>query len=241
MKKIIVLAISLLFVMGVSAQNAINTLSDKEKKQGWVLLFNGSNLDGWTSVGKATQPEKGWTVENGVLIVNKGGAQRGGDIITKDEYAEFDLCFDFKLTKAANSGVKYFFHKYDEGGWLGCEYQVLDDENHPDAKAGMDGNRKTASLYDVFAVTGKKQMNPVGEWNQGRVVAKGSKVTHYLNGKKVLTYDRKSQTYKDAVLNISKFKNAQPLFGTIEKGYILIQDHQDEVSYRNIKIKDLSK
>ena len=238
MKKLLLFTFALLYSVTIVAQTSNNTLSEKEKKQGWVLLFNGSNLDGWTSVGKDTPPEKGWTVENGVLIVNKGGPQKGGDINTKDEYGDFDLCFDFKLTKGANSGVKYFFHKYDEGGWLGNEYQVLDDDAHPDAQLGANGNRKTASLYDVFPPTGKKQMNPVGEWNQARVVAKGSKVTHYLNGKKVLTYDRQSQAYKDAVLNISKFKNAKPLFGTVAKGYIHIQDHQDEVHYRNIKIKE---
>lgn len=238
MKKYIFFTLAFVYAMAVSAQTAINTLSDKEKKQGWTLLFNGQNLDGWTSVGKQVPPEKGWTVENGVLIVNKGGAKHGGDMITKDEYKDFDLCFDFQLTKGANGGVKYFFHKYDQGGWLGCEYQVLDDENHPDAKLGTNGNRKTASLYDVIPA-GKKTLMPVGEWNQGRVVAKGSKVTHYLNGKKVISYDRKSQAYKDAVLNISKFKKAQPLFGSIEKGYILLQDHQNEVHYRNIKIRTL--
>ena len=225
------------YVIGINAQNV---LSEKEKKQGWVLLFNGNNLDGWTSVGKETPPEKGWTVENGVLTVNKGGPQRGGDINSKEQFSEFDLCFDFRITKGANSGVKYLFARYEKGGWLGCEYQVLDDDFHPDAKEGRDGNRKTASLYDVLPVTGKKKMKPTGEWNSARVVIKGSKVTHYLNGQKVLSFDFKSKAYEEA-WKLSKFKNSDPMFGTVEKGHIHIQDHQDEVSFRNIKIKDLSK
>ncbi len=224
----------LLCIANISAQT-LNTLSAKEEKQGWILLFNGKNLDGWLSAGKGTPPEKGWTVEDGAIIVNKGGRQRGGDIITKEQYAEFDLCFEFRLTKAANSGVKYLFAKYEKGGWLGSEYQVLDDDFHPDAKAGRDGNRKTASLYDLLPA-GKKTMKPTGEWNHGRIVVKGSKVTHYLNGKKVLSYDRSSKAYEDA-WKLSKFKDTEPVFGCVEKGHILLQDHNDEVSFRNIKIK----
>ena len=178
-------------------------------------------------------------IEDGILTVNKGGPQHGRDIITQKEFSEFDLYFEFRLTKAANSGLKYLFRKYEQGGWLGNEYQVLDDDFHPDAKAGRDGNRKTAALYDILP-TGKKEMKATGEWNSARIVVKGSKVTHYLNGKKVVTYDRNSQTYRDAV-GLSKFKDAKPLFGTVEKGHILLQDHQDEVSFRNIKIRDLSK
>ncbi|MDR3251847.1 MAG: DUF1080 domain-containing protein [Tannerella sp.] len=226
-------------VWKASGQTTVNSLSEKEKKQGWTLLFNGVDLEGWTSVGKQTPPEKGWTVENGVLTVNKGGPTRAGDIISKALFSEFDLVFEFRLTKAANSGVKYLFTNYEKGGWLGNEYQVLDDDFHPDAKEGRDGNRKTASFYDVFPVTGKKQMKPTGEWNIGRVVVQGSKVTHYLNDKKVLTYDRKSKQYEEAV-KLSKFKDAQPFFGTVNEGHILLQEHNDEASFRNIKIKDLS-
>lgn len=237
MRKTLFFLFSLLCATGIYAQSTINTLTPKEKKQGWVLLFNGVNLDGWTSVGKQAPPSTGWTVENGILTVNKKGEKRGGDIITKDQYADFDLCFDFRLTKGANSGVKYFFANYENGGWLGCEFQVLDDDNHPDAKLGRDGNRKTASLYDMIPA-GKKRMNPVGEWNQGRVVAKGSKVTHYLNGKKIISFVRASDAYKK-IWEQSKFKDSKPMFGSVEKGGILLQDHVDEVSFRNIKIRVL--
>lgn len=238
MKKTFFIAFGLMFVMSLFAQERMNVLSEKEKKQGWVLLFNGENLNGWTAVGKTTPPDKGWVVENGTIITNKGGTARGGDLITKDEYGEFDFCFEYKLSKGANSGVKYFFYKYGDS-WLGNEYQAIDEEFHPD-RATMKGVHKTAALYDLFEVTGKRLIYPHNEWNKGRVVAKGNKVTHYLNGKKVLTYDRKSPKYNEAVKQ-SKFKDAKPVFGTVEKGYILLQDHQDEVYFRNIKIKDLSK
>lgn len=239
--------IKLLFVLAAIicgssiSQAADNVLTPKEEKQGWVLLFNGKNLNGWTNVGKSTPPTTGWTIENGVLTVNSKTKRekRGGDIITVGEYSNFELTFDFNLTHAANSGVKYFFTKYDKGGWLGQEYQVLDDNNHPDAKMGTNGNRKTASLYDVIAVKGKKQLNSPGQWNTGRVVAKGKKVTHYLNGKKTVEYDRFSPTYIEAVKTVSKFKDAVPVFGQADKGHILLQDHEDEVSYKNIKLRVL--
>jgi hypothetical protein len=216
----------------------INTLTPKEVKQGWKLLFNGKNLDGWTSTGRDTPPEKGWDVDNGVLIVNKGGAQKGGDIITKEQFSDFDLMVEFKITKGANSGIKYFFFRYEKGGWLGLEYQILDDQTHPDAKEGRDGNRLQAGLYDMFPPTKNKKDSPTGEWNTARIVAKGTKVDHYLNGKKVLSFDRKSKQYIEAY-KLSKYNNSEPMFGDVKQGHILLQDHGDEVSFRNIKIKVL--
>ena len=237
MNKILGIVVGLFLISGyVSAQ--LNTLTPQEVNDGWKLLFNGKDLDGWTSVGKDTPPEKGWTVENGVLFVNKGGAQRGGDIITKEQYSDFELMADFKITKGANSGIKYFFLRYEKGGWLGLEYQVLDDETHPDAKLGRDNNRLQAGLYDMFAPAKDKKDSPIGEWNQARIVAKGSQVEHYLNGQKVLSFDRKSEQYMEAY-ELSKYKGSEPVFGHVEKGHILLQDHQDEVSFRNIKIKVL--
>lgn len=236
-KRVLFLIVALFLTSVISAQTEDNKLTSKELKQGWKLLFNGQNLDGWTSVGTTSQPSKGWTVEGGVLTVNKGGDKKGGDIISTDQYSSFDLRFDFLLTKGANGGVKYFFYNYPKGGWLGNEYQVLDDENHPDAKLGRNGDRKTASLYDMIPA-GKKHLNPVGDWNHGRVLVKGNKVTHFLNGKKTLSYDRTSKSYVEA-WKLSKFKNSNPMFGSIEKGYIMLQDHHDQVSFKNIKIKEL--
>lgn len=238
MRTIMLFILSQCFILSTFVQSQDNTLSKKELKEGWILLFNGKNLDGWTAVGKTTLPEQGWVVEDGAIIANKAGSARGGDLITKNEYGEFDLQFEYKLSKGANSGVKYFFHKYGTS-WLGCEYQAIDEENHPE-KDHLTGVHQTASLYDIYETQIKAPVKPYGEWNKGRILSKGSKVTHFLNGKKVLTYDRMGQEFKEAVKK-SKFKDAVPTFGTIDKGYILLQDHQDEVYFKNIKIKDLSK
>lgn len=237
MKKTIVFLMSFLFILTgtICAQN--NQLTEKEKKEGWKLLFNGKDLDGWTSVGKDTPPAQGWAIENGILSVKKEGNKRGGDIITRDEYSDFDLMVDFRITEGANSGIKYFFTQYEKGGWLGLEYQILDDENHPDAKLGRDGNRLEGGLYDMLP-TSPKKVNPTGEWNQARIVAKGTKVTHYLNGKKILSFDRSSEAYKKA-WQLSKYKDCQPMFGNVKAGHILLQDHGDVVSFRNVKIKSL--
>ena len=221
----------------LQAQESDNSLTKKEQRQGWKLLFNGKNLDGWTSVGKDNPPSSGWQVENGVLSTVKTEGRGGGDIITKDEFSDFELSLDFKISKGGNSGIKYFFTRYEAGGWLGLEYQILDNTNHPDAKMGRDGNRLQATLYDMFPLE-KEQENLVEQWNHARIVAKGSKVTHYLNGKKVLSFDRNSDLYKDT-WQLSKFKNSNPPFGQVEKGHILLQEHGDEVSFKNIKIRTL--
>lgn len=239
MKHNFILLLFCVLAIDAFSQQLPNTLTGKEQRQGWILLFNGKNLDGWTSVGKDAPPASGWTVKDGILTVRKDGNKRGGDIITRDQYSDFDFCADFRITEGANSGIKYFFTKYDQGGWLGMEYQILDDQTHPDAKLGHDGNRVQGGLYDMLPPNKAKKDRPVGEWNQARIVAKGSSVTHYLNGKKVLTFDRKSNAYRKA-LQMSKYKNTVPAFGDVEQGYILLQDHGDEVSFRNIKIKKLN-
>lgn len=237
MNKIIVCIVALLFVCTGNSYAQDNQLTEKEKQEGWILLFNGTDLAGWTSVGKDVPPSFGWVIEDGVLTVRKQGDKRGGDIITREQYSDFDLKVDFRISKGANSGIKYFFTKYEKGGWLGLEYQILDDENHPDAKMGRDGNRLEGGLYDMFP-TSPKKVNPIGEWNQARIVAKGKKVTHYLNGEKILSFDRGSKSYKKA-WELSKYKDSRPMFGDVNKGHILLQDHGDIVSFRNIKIKAL--
>ncbi len=237
MKKVSIILMICLFSWNNVIFSQENKLTSKEEKNGWILLFNGEDLEGWTSVGKDTPPTKGWVIENGILTVQKQQDIRGGDIITREKYANFDLKVDFRITKGANSGIKYLFTKYNKGGWLGLEYQILDDENHPDAKMGRDGNRLEGGLYDMFPTLPKK-VNPIGEWNQARIVVKGNKVTHFLNGKKILSFNRNSEKYKKA-WQLSKYKNCEPIFGGVEEGHILLQDHGDEVSFRNIKIKIL--
>lgn len=237
MRKAFIFCVAILFIHAMGMAQ-VNTLTPKEEKQGWKLLFNGKNLDGWTSVGKDTPPAFGWVVSNGILTVQKEGDKRGGDIITKDQYSDFELIVEFKITPGANSGIKYFFTRYTKGGWLGLEYQILDDATHPDAKLGRDNNRLQAGLYDMYAPAKNKKDSPVGEWNQARIVAKGSKVTHYLNGKKVLSFNRKSADYKKT-WELSKYKDSDPMFGDVKQGHILLQDHGDVVSFRNVKIRVL--
>lgn len=239
MNKTVIFLIAFLFIGIKDIYSQNNQLTSQEKQDGWVLLFNGKNLEGWTSVGKDTPPTFGWVIEDdGSLTVRKQGDKRGGDIITSKQYSDFDLKIEFRITKGANSGIKYFFTNYEKGGWLGLEYQIIDNENHPDAKLGRDGNRKEGTLYDMLPTNSSEVINPIGEWNEARIVAKGTKVIHYLNGKEILSFDRSSESYKKA-WELSKYKNCKPMFGDVEKGHILLQDHGDVVSFRNIKIKEL--
>jgi hypothetical protein len=221
-----------------------NKLTPEEKSQGWKLLFDGVSSKGWESARKEAFPKEGWTIEDGILTIQKSDgseARTFGDIVTTEQYSAFDLAFDFKLTDGANSGVKYFvtLAEGNSGSSIGLEYQILDDALHPDAKMGRDGNRTLASLYDL--IKAEKQARFVrkpGEWNQGRVVVyPNNKVEHYLNGVKVLEYERGSQAYRDLVA-ISKYV-VWNKFGEAPSGRILLQDHGDQVSYKNIKIKNL--
>ena len=222
-----------------------NELSPEEKAQGWKLLFDGKTNQGWVGAYKNTFPEKGWTITDGFLKIEKSDGSEStnfGDIVTTEEFTAFDLAFDFNITEGANSGVKYFvtLSEGNKGSAIGLEYQILDDALHPDAKMGRDGNRTLSSLYDL--IKAEKQSRFVrkpGDWNQGRVVVyPDNKVEHYLNGVKVLEYQRGSQAYRDLVA-ISKY-TVWKQFGEAKQGRILLQDHGDEVRYRNIKIKSLT-
>lgn len=228
------------------AQTAFNTLTAKEKKEGWRLLFDGKTSQGWVS---ATNQQafpanpKGWIVQDGMLTIQGAGgeeAQNVGDIVTKEQFSAFDLTFDFRLSRGANSGVKYFvtLDESTKGSAIGLEYQVLDDAVHPDAKLGRDGDRTLASLYDLIkADKPAGAVHPIGEWNTGRIVVHpDNRVEHYLNGVKVLEYVRKSPAYRDLV-KISKYKWKD--FGEADKGHLLLQDHGFTVNYRNIRIKTL--
>ncbi|GAB3703693.1 hypothetical protein GCM10027592_34070 [Spirosoma flavus] len=247
MKQLIISGLVLLSLVAAEGPQAPNTLTAQEKKDGWKLLFDGKTTNGWRGAYADKFPEKGWTVTDGSLTIQQSDGSESenfGDIVTDGEYSNFDLMFDFKLTEGANSGLKYFVAEQSpkpKGSAFGLEYQVLDDDKHPDAKMGRNGNRTVGSLYDLIPASNKKA-NPIGEWNTGRVVSKGQHVEHWLNGKKVVEYERGSEKFRELVA-MSKYKapsyNSAGRFGEAPKGHILLQDHGNRVYFRNMKIKTL--
>lgn len=223
--------------------NAVpNTLSPAEVADGWKLLFNGKDSEGWRGAKLDIFPTKGWVIEDGLLkVMPADGAEstNGGDIVTTDTYKNFILSVDFKITEGANSGIKYFVDpdlNKGEGSAIGCEFQILDDERHPDAKLGVKGNRKLGSLYDLIPAPEKKPFN-INDFNTAVVIVMGNHVEHWLNGEKLLEYNRNNQMF-NALVAYSKYRD-WPNFGNRAEGNILLQDHGDEVWFKNVKIKEL--
>ena len=217
--------------------SATNQLTAAEKKDGWVLLFNGKDLAGWRGYKRPDAASTRWVVQDGLLTLNTGDSrdthgQR--DIVTAAEFDSFELAWEWKISPGGNSGVKYLVIE-DRDAAIGHEYQVIDDEKHPDAKVGP--KRQTAAFYDVLAAA-NRPLKPAGEWNQSRVIVKGNAVEHWLNGTKVLTYQLASPELVTAIA-ASKFKDVER-FGKPHRARILIQDHGDAVWYRNVKIRSLS-
>ena len=220
------------FWLAVVAQAAENQLTAQEQSEGWTMLWDGTTTAGWRSIKTNAFPKTGWEIKDGTLSVLK--EVYSGDIITENVYSNFTLKLEFRMTPASNSGIKYFFNPKLNGGTT-LEFQLLEPD-HPDAKLGKNGSRKVSSLYDVMPAPTAK-LRPVGEWNEAKLVCQGKQVEHWLNGEKVLSFERGSEAFRAAVAE-SKFKKSKN-WGEAESGHILLQDHGDNVSYRNIKIKVL--
>jgi hypothetical protein len=218
----------------LGAATELNTLTAVEKKEGWVLLFDGTSTKGWRGWKKDIAPE-GWKAVDGALT----RVAKAGDLITVDQYGSFDFMFEWRIAKNGNSGV--FFHVAEAPDLsnayaTGPEYQLLDNDGHPDAKNGPD--RFAGGNYALHPpVNGVTK--PIGEWNQSRIVVNGPHVVHWLNGVKVVEYELWSADWKDRVQK-SKFK-AMPRYGLEKTGHIALQDHGDEVAFRNLKIKSLDR
>ncbi len=219
-----------------------NTISEREAAEGWRLLWDGETTEGWRGAKLDEFPEQGWSINDGILKVHKGDGGEstgGGDIVTTRPYKNFMLKVDFRITQGANSGIKYFVDtnlNKGEGSAIGCEFQILDDRNHPDAKLGRDGNRTLGSLYDLIPAPEDKPFRS-GFFNTAMVVVEGNKVEHWLNGVKIVEYERNTDEWEEIVQE-SKYKD-WPNFGNAEEGLLLLQDHGDEVWFQNIKIKEL--
>ncbi len=246
MNKLFLFVITILGCITLQAQEKAdandNKLTKEEIRDGWILLFDGQTTNGWRSAKAQTFPKGGWEVANGILRVLPGDGQEsanGGDIVTTRTFRNFILKVDFKITPGANSGIKYFVNtdlNQGAGSAIGCEFQVLDDDLHPDAKLGVKGNRKLGALYDLIPVSDDKPFNK-SEFNTAVIIVQGNHVEHWLNGTKLLEYERNNQMW-NALVAYSKYKN-WPNFGNFIDAPILLQDHGHEVFYKNIKIKEL--
>ena len=228
-----------------------NRLTQWEERKGFRLLWDGKTSSGWRGAKLDKFPDSGWEINDGILTIigTEGSESAGpGDIITTDQYADFELELEFNITEGANSGIKYFVDpemNKGPGSAIGCEFQILDDVKHPDAKKGVRGNRTVGSLYDL--ITSRNLSNPdgakerlfkgIGKWNKARVISKSGKVEHWLNNEKVVEYDRFSQMF-EALVNYSKYRD-WPDFGRWPQGHILLQDHGNTVHFRSIKIREL--
>lgn len=225
MKLLLVLLLSLPVFAG-----EINSLTSEEKAAGWKLLFNGRDLSNFRVFGSDAKPGPGWKIDQGILT--KTSHIPGGNIITKERYTDFQLVWEWRISAKGNNGIKYLVDE-DRKNAPGPEFQMLDDSGHPDGKNGA--KRQTAALYDIFPPSAEKLLKPAGEWNSSRIIVKGKHVEHWVNGVNVLSYELESPELEAAIAK-SKFKNAKNFSKKIE-GHIMLTDHIDECSFRNIKIR----
>jgi hypothetical protein len=207
-------------------------LSAAERAAGWRMLFDGGSWAGWRSYGKDAPPARGWEIEDGSLRVIAGGG--GGDIVTEEEFGDFELCLEFKVSPNANSGIMYRVAETRDYPWqTGPEYQVLDDARD-EAKNRL---HSVGAVYDLYLPADDKPVRPAGAWNEARIRIRDGVAQHFLNGAKVAEYDMKSPEWAARIAG-SKFAGYEG-FGVQPRGRIALQDHGDDVWYRNIRVRDL--
>jgi hypothetical protein len=236
-----VITIALALFSCKSTKTAMNSLSKAEIKDGTILLFDGKTTDQWRGYNKTDFP-KGWEINDNALHCigsGKGEAGQGGDIITKEKFKNFELTLEWKISEGGNSGIFYLAQEIPgEPIWKSApEMQVLDNLKHPDAKLGIAQNRQAGALYDLIPAV-PQNAKPSGEWNSVKIVVYKGTVVHYQNGVQVLEYHLWTEDWKKMCAS-SKFKDFSYFVDTAPEGYIGLQDHGDDVWYRNIKIKKL--
>ncbi|HEX2716536.1 MAG TPA: DUF1080 domain-containing protein [Gemmatimonadaceae bacterium] len=236
-------------VARAAAGGAANQLTDAERDAGWSLLFDGSTLRGWRGLAASEVPATHWVVENGAIrkvasgkvpVQADGQPLQGGDLISEGTYRDFELSWEWKVTPGANSGVKYNVSEELSAviapthAAKGFEYQMIDDDRHADGKLPT---HRSGALYDLIAPPENKPLRPVGEWNASRIVLAGGRGEHWLNGVKVVSYEL-GTARMDSLLMASKYRS-WPWFADRRAGHIVLQDHGDDVYFRNIKIRPL--
>jgi hypothetical protein len=233
MKVFLALHLAMFAGLLAAADTGPNTLSSQEKARGWRLLFDGTSFQGWRGYRLGGMPETGWMIDGGLLKTVPG--VKGGDLITQQKFDDFEFSWEWRIAPAGNNGIKYLVTE-ERPTAPGHEYQMVDDETNPDAKLGP--KRATAAFYDVLAPAAGRAIKPAGEWNQSRVVVKGNRVEHWLNGTKALEYQLGSERVKEGLAN-SKFKGFAD-FGTKIQGHLMLTYHHDECWFRNLKIRELT-
>ena len=220
---------------------ADNTLTPAEIEEGWELLFDGTTAEKWRGYLKSEFPS-GWEVADGTIHCigsGRGEAGDGGDIITREIFKNFEFSMDWMVDTGGNSGIFYLAREIEgEPIWKNSpEMQILDNVNHPDAKLGIAGNRQAGALYDLIPAV-PQNANPGGEWNSVKIMVYNGTVVHWMNGEQVLEYHLWTDDWKEMCAN-SKFKDYEMFINTAEEGHIGLQDHGDDVWFKNIKIKRL--
>ncbi len=229
--------------------DAPNTLSAAERAAGWRLLFDGRSFAGWRGLGRDTVPTAHWQVEGGAIkkipsgqvpVQADGQPVGGGDLMTEATYGDFELTWEWRVSPGGNSGVKYNVSEElstsvpPRNAAKGFEYQMIDDDRHPDGRLVK---HKTGDLYDLIASGDRKQVRPAGEWNRSRLVFRGTHGEHWLNGAKVVEYDLGTPAMR-AALAASKYKD-WAWFGERRRGHLVLQDHNDAVWFRSLKLREL--